>query len=76
MFDTKKKKSYMVLESSNFQLLLFADFEIVILLRNIFLPNSASIYSVSKFISQFDRQRVRQNFYIECNPVIRLQNIL
>jgi len=48
MFDTKT--SYMVLESSILQLLLVADFEFVILLRNIFLSTPASIYSVSKFI--------------------------
>jgi hypothetical protein len=35
MFDTKT--SYMLFESSNFQLLLVADFEFLILLRNIFL---------------------------------------
>jgi len=65
----------MVLESFNFQLLLVVDFEFIILLRNIFRSTPASIYSVSKFVSQFDRQRVRQNCYIECDPVMRVRNI-
>jgi hypothetical protein len=70
------KTSYMVLESSSFQLLLVADFEFIIIPRNIFLSAPASIYSVSKIISQFDMQRVRQNCYIQFNTVMRLQNIL
>ena len=41
MFDTKT--SYRVLESSNFQHLLVADYEFIILLRNIFLSTPASI---------------------------------
>ena len=41
-----------------------------------YIPINPRFHSVSKFVSHFDRQRVRQYCYVEYNPVMRVQNIL
>jgi hypothetical protein len=66
----------MVLESYNFQPRLVADFKFVILLRNILLSTPAFIYSVSKFISQSDRERVRQQKLESCSKPVMVITVI